>query len=55
MAAGAAALLLQARPGLSPDQARELLKGSGVSVADPRNGLTFRRIDVQAALQAAGS
>jgi subtilisin family serine protease len=55
MAAGAAALLLQAKPGLGPDQLRDLLKNSGVAVTDPRNGLGFRRIDVQAALQAAGS
>jgi subtilisin family serine protease len=55
MAAGAAALLLQARPGLPPDQVRDLLKNTGAPVTDPRNGLSFRRIDVQAALQAAGS
>jgi subtilisin family serine protease len=52
-AAGGAALLLQAKPGLSPDQIAQALKGSGVSVTDSRTGLSFRRIDVAAALAAA--
>lgn len=53
MAAGAAALLLSSKPGLTPDAIRDALKGTGVSVTDPKNGLSFRRIDVQAALAAA--
>jgi subtilisin family serine protease len=52
-AAGAAALLLSANPGASPDRIEQALKNTGVSVTDSRNGLTFRRIDVRAALDAA--
>lgn len=52
-AAGAAALLLQARPTLTPDQIEAALRDTGVSVTDPKNGLSFRRIDVRAALTAA--
>jgi subtilisin family serine protease len=51
--AGAAALLLSAKGGLSPDQIEQALKNSGASVSDSRNGMSFRRIDVQAALAAA--
>lgn len=54
-AAAAAALLLQARPAASPDQIEATLKGSGVAVTDTRNGQTFRRIDVRAALSALGA
>lgn len=54
-AAGAAALLLSAKPGLTPDQIEAALKNTGVPIADSRNGLTFKRIDVQAALAAAGN
>lgn len=54
-AAGAAALLLQARPATSADQLEAALKGSGVAVTDARNGQTFRRIDVRAALSALGA
>lgn len=49
-AAGAAALLLQARPGLSSEQVESALKQSGKPVADPRNGLAFPRIDAAAAV-----
>ena len=55
IAAGAAALLLSAKPGLSPDQVRDFLRNTGVKLTDPKNGLSFHRIDVQAALAAAGS
>lgn len=51
-AAGAAALLLQANPTLTPDQIAAALKATGVPVTDPRNGLTFPRLDLQAAVQA---
>lgn len=51
-AAGAGALLMSANPGASPDRVEQALKNTGVSVQDTRNGLTFRRIDVRAALDA---
>ncbi|HXE74301.1 MAG TPA: S8 family serine peptidase [Candidatus Xenobia bacterium] len=49
-AAGAAALLWDARPELTPDQVEALFKVTGISVMDPDNGLSFPRIDVLAAL-----
>lgn len=49
-AAAAAALLLQAKPTLTPAQIEQALKSTGVAITDPRNGMTFRRIDVEAAL-----
>jgi subtilisin family serine protease len=49
-AAGAAAILLQARPGLTPEQVEAVLKGSGRPIADWRNGRVTPRIDVLAAL-----
>jgi subtilisin family serine protease len=52
-AAGAAALLLQAKGGLSPDQILAAFKATGVVVTDPKNGMSFPRIDVVAALSAA--
>jgi subtilisin family serine protease len=51
-AAGAAALLLSANPGASPDKVESALKSTGVSIVDSRNGLTFPRINVRAALDA---
>jgi subtilisin family serine protease len=51
-AAAAAALLWSAKPALSPQQVENALKRTGVPVQDPRNGETFRRIDVEAALAA---
>lgn len=51
-AAAAAALLLQAKPGLTPDQILNALKATGAVITDPRNGLSFPRIDVLAALDA---
>jgi subtilisin family serine protease len=49
-AAAVAALLLEARPSLSPDQVEAALKNTGVSITDTRNGLPFRRIDAKAAV-----
>jgi cysteine-rich repeat protein len=49
-AAGAAALLIQADPTLTPEQIRTLLKSHGSLVTNPDNGLSFRRTDVAAAL-----
>jgi subtilisin family serine protease len=51
-AAAAAALLLQAKPGLTPDQILNALKATGAVITDPRNGLSFPRLDVLAALDA---
>jgi len=51
-AAAAAALLFQAKPGLTPDQVLNALKATGAVITDPRNGLSFPRIDVLAALDA---
>lgn len=55
MAAGVAALLLQAKPGLTPDQIAAALKSTGAPVTDHKNGRTFPRIDAKAALGVAGS
>jgi subtilisin family serine protease len=49
-AAGAAALLLSAKPGATADQIENALKGSGVPIVDARNGLAIPRINVRAAL-----
>jgi subtilisin family serine protease len=49
-AAAAAALLLEARPSLSPDQVEAALKNTGRPITDSRNGLGFKRIDVKAAV-----
>jgi subtilisin family serine protease len=51
-AAGAAALLLQRDPTLTPDAVEGALETSGVPITDLRNGITTKRIDVAAALQA---
>jgi subtilisin family serine protease len=49
-AAAAAALLLQANPGLSPDRIKSALQSTGPTVTDSKNGLSFHRIDAKAAL-----
>jgi Subtilase family/Putative metal-binding motif len=49
--AGCAALLRQATPGLSAAALEARLKATGTPVTDPKNGLTFPRIDCLAALQ----
>jgi subtilisin family serine protease len=51
-AAGAAALLFSANRGASPDRVEQALKSTGTSVRDPRNGMSFPRINVRSALDA---
>jgi|GEM_PF-6412704 len=53
-AAGCAADLLSANSGLSPAQIEAALKSSGVPVTDPKNNITFPRIDCLGALAALG-
>ncbi len=50
-ASGVAALLLEARPGLTPDELETVLEESGRPVSDGRNGRVTPRIDPAAALQ----
>ncbi len=45
-----AALLLQARPDLTPGEIETTLKTTGAPVTDPRNGHTVSRIDAMAAV-----
>ena len=54
-AAGTAALLLQARPSLTPDDVESALVRTGKPILDPRNGLTFPRLDAEAALASVGA
>jgi subtilisin family serine protease len=49
--AACAADVLQARPGLSAAAQEAALKATGKPVIDPKNGLTFPRVDCLAALQ----
>lgn len=51
-AAGAAAVLLQADPALTPDAILSLLQSTGVLITDPRTQIATPRIDVAAALGA---
>jgi len=51
-AAAAAAVLLEADPALTPARIEATLKRTGVGVRDPKNGLTFPRIDLLAAFEA---
>ena len=44
-AAGCAALLIEAGDATTPDEIETRLKTSGVQVTDPKNDLTFPRID----------
>jgi subtilisin family serine protease len=53
MVAGAAAVLLEANPALTPGAIITLLKDTGKPVTDPKNGLTRSRIDLGAAVRAA--
>lgn len=52
-AAGVAALMLQARPALSPDAIETILETTGVPLTDTRNGLTYPRVDAYAAVTSA--
>jgi subtilisin family serine protease len=54
MAVACAADLLQAYPGLTPDQLESALKRSPKRVTDPKNGLSFPRLDCQTAFAVAG-
>lgn len=49
-AAGCAADLLEAHPGLPPAELEAILEATGVMVVDPKNGLSFPRIDCAEAL-----
>ncbi len=49
--AGAVALLRQARPELSPTAVGSLLRATGKTIADSRNGVLTPRIDILAAIQ----
>jgi subtilisin family serine protease len=50
--AGAAAVMLEANPSLSPTTIISTLKNTGRSITDPKSGLTRSRIDVGAAVRA---
>jgi subtilisin family serine protease len=54
-AAGISALMLEANPNLSPGQIAGRLKLSGSNVTDPKNGLSFPRIDALNAVQLSAS
>ena len=50
-ATACAALLKQARPGIGAAAMENAFKATGVPITDPKNGLTFPRIDCLAAIQ----
>jgi subtilisin family serine protease len=50
VAASVAALVYQARPGIAPGAVEAALKNTGVPITDPKNGLSFRRVDAKAAV-----
>ena len=52
-AAGVAALMLECNPSLTPANVRDILKRTGVSVTDPKNGLSFASIRAAAAVKEA--
>jgi subtilisin family serine protease len=54
LAAACAALLLEADPTLTPDQVEVALKSSSTTVTDPKNGLSFPRLDCEEALESLG-
>jgi len=49
--AGAAAVLLELQPKLTPDEIELVLKATGKPIFDSRNGVTTRRLDLLAAVQ----
>jgi hypothetical protein len=49
-ATGTAALLLALNPTLSADQLEDILKRNGTPIHDPRNGLTFPRVNALGAM-----
>src|SRR5262245_55946826 len=49
-AAGLAALIFSAQPGLTADTVEQVMRTTGVPVLDPRNGLTRPRVDAWAAI-----
>ncbi|MEZ4734863.1 MAG: S8 family serine peptidase [Caldilineaceae bacterium] len=51
-AAGIAALLLERRPSLTPDQLEAVLKGSGAPLVDPKNNRPFPLINARTAIEA---
>ena len=51
-AAGSAAVLLEVKPSLTPDQIEALLKSTGKPILDPRNGVVAPRVDLLAAVSA---
>lgn len=50
-AAGAAAILISARPAMTADEVETLLRDTGTVIADPRNGVGVPRIDLYRALR----
>jgi hypothetical protein len=48
-ASATASLILETEPGISPSAIEQRLKTTGVTVQDPKNGLSFPRIDALAA------
>jgi hypothetical protein len=51
-ASATASLILETEPGISPSAIEQRLKSTGVLVQDPKNGLSFPRIDALAATNA---
>jgi len=49
--AGAAAILFEVQPLLTPDEVESILKATGKPILDSRNGVTISRIDLLAAVQ----
>lgn len=52
MAAGVAALMLEANPGLTPDEILQVMQDTGIAIADSRNNITFKRVDAYDAVLA---
>jgi subtilisin family serine protease len=50
-AAGTAALMIQAKSTITPDELENILKNTGVPVTDPKNGQTRPRINALSAVQ----